>query len=277
MYLFNDYEQGLGRQYSPSLGGAAPLAKHKTRALIEALTGEEKPRSIGGLLFILVLLLHVRAALWLSQPQEPVTPAQPLMMEVSLVSAPGPKASTAPPAPPKPVVEPPKPVVEPPKPKKTPVKKPLKKKTPVKPKQATPPKVEAIAREMLPAPSPVESAAESAHAKDASSVPVSASRTQSREAPYTEARVNANYGSNPPPKYPAIAKRRGWQGTVRLRVSVTAEGYSEAIAVQSSSGYEELDEAAIAAVEKWQFIPAKRGDTAVASSVIVPIIFKLDY
>lgn len=273
MYLFNDYEQGLGRQYSPSLGGAAPLAWHKKRALIEALTGEEQPRSIGGLLFILVLLLHVRAVLWLSQPQEPVTPAQPLMMEVSLVSAPGPKASAAPPAPPKPAVEPPKP-------KKMPVKKPLKKKTPVKPKQATPPKAEATAREMLPAPSPAESAAASSESQNVSAAPsaqASAAKAPVQAQPYTEARVNANYGANPPPKYPAIAKRRGWQGTVRLRVSVTAEGYSEAIAVQSSSGYEELDESAIAAVEKWRFIPARRGDTAVASSVIVPIIFKLDY
>ncbi|WP_258076677.1 energy transducer TonB [Methylobacter tundripaludum] len=30
------------------------------------------------------------------------------------------------------------------------------------------------------------------------------------------------------------------------------------------------------AVEKWKFIPAKRGDTPVASSVIVPINFVLN-
>jgi len=269
MYLFNDYEQGLGRQYTPPLGGAAPLAKHKKRALIEALTGEEQPRSIGGLLFILVLLLHVWAGLWLSRSQqEPVTPAQPLMMEVSLVSAPGQKASTAPPTPPKPV--------EPPKPKKTPVKKPLKKKAPVKPKQAAAPKAEAIAEEKPPAPSAAEPAAESAHAKTASSAPAPASRTQSREAPYTEASVNVSYGFNPPPKYPRIARRRGWQGRVLLRVSVSPEGYSEAVAVQSSSGYEELDEAAIEAVRKWRFNPAKRGDTAVIGSAIVPIYFTLE-
>jgi protein TonB len=37
-----------------------------------------------------------------------------------------------------------------------------------------------------------------------------------------------------------------------------------------------LDESAIDAVEKWKFIPAKRGETPIASSVIVPIIFKLN-
>ncbi|MGJ0490300.1 energy transducer TonB [Methylobacter sp.] len=271
MYLFNNHEQGLVGQSLPPLGGAAPFVRRKKRTLLEILTGEEQPRSIGSLLLILVLLLHIRAGQWLLQPQEPVTLAQPLMMEVSLVSVPGQQASTAPPAPPKPV--------EPPKPKKTPVKKPLKKKTPVKHKPAKPPKTEAIAEEIPLTPSEL-SAAESSTLKDsspASSASSSASKTQSNAEPYTEASVNANYGFNPPPKYPAIAKRRGWQGTVRLRVSVSAEGYSEAVAIHSSSGYEELDESAIEAVRKWRFIAAKRGDTAIASSVIVPIVFKLDH
>lgn len=277
MYLFNNHEQGLVGQSLPPLGGAAPFVRRKKRTLLEVLTGEEQPRSIGSLLLILVLLLHIRAGQWLLQPQEPVTLAQPLMMEVSLVSVPGQQASTAPPAPPKPV--------EPPKPKKTPVKKPLKKKTPVKHKPAKPPKTEAIAEKIPLTPSPVESTAESSAAESstlkdsspASSASASASKTQSNAEPYTEASVNANYGFNPPPKYPATFRRRGWQGTVRLRVSVSAEGHSEAVTIQSSSGHEELDELAIEAVKKWRFIPAKRGDTAIASSVIVPIVFKLDH
>jgi len=271
MYLFNNHEQGLIGQSLPLLGGAAPSVVRKKRTLFEALTGEEKPRSIGSLLLVLVMLLHIWAAQWLLQPKEPVTMAQPLMMEVSLVSAPGLKAVTAPPAPPKPA--------EPPKPKKTPVKKTLKKKAPEKPKQAKPPKAEAIAEEQLPAPSPVASAAQPSNSQNSSTAPrttASASKAPSNAAPYTEASVNANYGFNPPPKYPAIAKRRGWQGTVRLRVSVSAEGYSEAVAIHSSSGYEALDESAVEAVRKWRFNPAKRGNTAVASSVIVPINFTLE-
>ena len=250
MYLFNNHEQGLIRQNLPLLGGTAPSVMRKKRTLFEALTGEEKPRSIGSLLLVLVMLLHIWAAQWLLQPMEPVTMAQPLMMEVSLVSAPGPKALTAPPAPPKPA--------EPPKPKKTPVKKPLQKKAPEKPKQAKPPKTEAIAEKMLPAPSPAESTAQSSDSKNSSAAPratAPASKTQSNAEPYTEASVNANYGFNPPPKYPAIAKRRGWQGTVRLRVSVSAEGYSEAVAIHSSSGHEALDESAVEAVKKWRLFP----------------------
>jgi protein TonB len=278
MYLFNNHEQGLVGQNLPPLGGAAPFVRRKKRTLLEVLTGEEQPGSIGSLLLILVLLLHIRAGQWLLQPQEPVTLAQPLMMEVSLVSIPGQQASTASPKP-----------VEPPKPKKTPVKKPLKKKTPVKHKPAQPPKTEAIAEEIPLTPSPAESTAESTaesstaelstlkDSSPASGASASTSKTQSNAEPYTAASVNANYGFNPPPKYPAIAKRRGWQGTVRLRVSVSAEGYSEAVAIYSRSGYEELDESAVEAVRKWRFIAAKRGDTAIASSVIVPIVFKLDH
>jgi protein TonB len=271
MYLFNNHKHGQNRQTN-RLPVAAIAIGGRKRTLFEILTGEESPRSIGSLLLILVLLVHLWGALWLLQPVEPITLAQPLMMEVSLVSAPGQQASTAPPAPPQPV--------EPIKPKKLPVKKPLKKKKPVKPKQAKLPKTEAVSDTLLPAPSLTESTAESSDSKDSGAVsraPASASRTQGKAEPYSEAGFNANYGFNPKPKYPTIARSRGWQGKVLLRVSVSAEGHSETVTVHRSSGHDELDESAVVAVEKWRFIPAKRGDTAVACSVIVPIIFTLTH
>ena len=249
---------------------AIPIVGRK-RALFEILTGEEKPRSIGSLLLILMLLLHLWGALWLLQPVEPVTLAQPLVMEVSLVSAPGQQASTAPPAP--------KPA-EPIQPKKPPVKKPVKKKMPVIRKQAKLPKPVAVAEEMLPAPSLTESLADASEASSDAATTAnaakSASGTQGNAEPYSEASFNADYGTNPKPKYSAIARSRGWQGKVLLRVSVSAEGLSEAVTVYRSSGHDTLDESAVAAVEKWRFIPAKRGNTAVACSVIVPIIFTLN-
>ncbi len=72
-----------------------------------------------------------------------------------------------------------------------------------------------------------------------------------------------------------MAKSRGWTGKVMLRVQVSAQGLSDSVAVDQSSGHEILDEAAVEAVKQWRFIPAKRGETPVASSVIVPIIFNL--
>lgn len=272
MYLFNDHEDGPGKPNLPLIGGRVISSVGKKRTLFEILTGEEKPRSIGSLLLILVLLLHLWGALWLLQPVEAITLAQPLMMEVSLVSAPGQQASTAPPAPPKPV--------EPIQPKKPPVKKPLKKKKPVKQKQVKLPKPVAVAEEMLPTPSLTESFADasvtSSDAATTANAAKSASGTQGNAEPYSEASINANYGSNPKPKYPELARSRGWQGTVLLQVRVTADGHSEEVTVHRSSGHDALDESAVEAVEKWQFVPAKRGNTAVACSVIVPIIFTLN-
>jgi len=91
----------------------------------------------------------------------------------------------------------------------------------------------------------------------------------------TPAHTRADYLKNPEPEYPSIARRRGWEGTVQLRVRVLENGKPDTIEMVKSSGKEALDEAAIAAVRRWTFVPAKRGEQAVVSSVIVPVTFKL--
>jgi TonB family protein len=93
---------------------------------------------------------------------------------------------------------------------------------------------------------------------------------------FTQAAVGLNYGYNPKPKYPSVARSQGWEGKVVLRVIVSDKGHSEQVTVVQSSGHNVLDDAAIAAVEGWRFVPAKRGDTAIASTVNIPINFKLD-
>lgn len=81
---------------------------------------------------------------------------------------------------------------------------------------------------------------------------------------------------NPAPEYPSLAQRRGWEGTVLLRVRVLASGRPSDIQVQTSSGREVLDEAALKAVRKWAFVPSKQGDVALDGWVSVPIDFKLN-
>ncbi len=270
MYLPNNHKDGLSNPAHRLPAAAVSLVGNK-QTVFESLTGEEKPFSIAGLLVILVSLLHLWGGLYLLQPVEPITPAQPLMMEVSLLSAPGQQPTTAPLAPPK--------AVEPPvKPKAQPVKKPLKKNKPAK--QAKLPKPVTISDAILPAPSLTDEFASASETRSdaapAANTAKSANGTQGNAVPYSEASFNANYGTNPKPKYPAFARSRGWQGKVLLRVKVTADGLSEAVTVHHSSGHEILDESAVAAVEKWQFIPARRGNTAVACTVIVPIIFTLN-
>ncbi|MCT0638394.1 energy transducer TonB [Pseudomonas aeruginosa] len=80
----------------------------------------------------------------------------------------------------------------------------------------------------------------------------------------------------PAPKAVEEAMRRGWEGTVLLRVHVLASGSPSEIQVQKSSGREALDQAAVKAVKRWSFVPAKRGDKAEDGWVSVPIDFKLN-
>ncbi|MBC7780637.1 MAG: energy transducer TonB [Proteobacteria bacterium] len=88
-------------------------------------------------------------------------------------------------------------------------------------------------------------------------------------------RFNAAYLDNPKPVYPAEARRIGEQGTVLLRVYVSAIGTPERIQAQRSSGSARLDEAANEAVRGWKFVPAMRGPEPVSAWVTVPITFTL--
>jgi protein TonB len=81
---------------------------------------------------------------------------------------------------------------------------------------------------------------------------------------------------NPKPPYPALARRRGYEGTVRLKVEVLASGKVGKIWVKNSSGYEILDRSALKTVKDWRFIPARFGNIPVKSTVIVPVTFQLE-
>lgn len=90
------------------------------------------------------------------------------------------------------------------------------------------------------------------------------------------ARFDADYLSNPKPVYPPLARRLGEQGKVLLRVSVGAQGLPESIDVKTSSNSPRLDEAALEAVRRWRFVPARQGDTPISSWVTVPVVFSLE-
>ena len=87
--------------------------------------------------------------------------------------------------------------------------------------------------------------------------------------------LRANYLRNPKPLYPAASRRLKEQGTVLLRVFVTAAGQPTQVTLKETSGYERLDHAAQQAVTGWKFVPATRDDKAIDAWVIVPIKFSL--
>jgi protein TonB len=88
-------------------------------------------------------------------------------------------------------------------------------------------------------------------------------------------RFGAAYLNNPAPAYPPVSRRFGEQGRVLLRVLVSENGLAQSVQLDSSSGYEKLDRAAIEAVKKWSFIPAKRSNQPVSAYVLVPVKFSL--
>jgi protein TonB len=88
-------------------------------------------------------------------------------------------------------------------------------------------------------------------------------------------RFEVAYLDNPPPAYPALARRMKLQGTVVLRVLVNSTGRAEELIVDRSSGTSILDQAALGAVRDWRFVPARRGADVIAHWVDVPVRFRL--
>lgn len=77
------------------------------------------------------------------------------------------------------------------------------------------------------------------------------------------------------PNYPAKAKRRQQQGTAWVEVRLSARGQVLALHILRTSGVSSLDQAAIAAVRKWQFLPETRNGVGVPSRVHIPIEFAI--
>jgi periplasmic protein TonB len=83
------------------------------------------------------------------------------------------------------------------------------------------------------------------------------------------------YRANPSPEYPAIARRRGYEGTVLVEVLVNREGRVEDLRLSQSSGYPVLDQAAMTSMRGWLFEPATINEKKVEMWVKVPVRFHL--
>ena len=81
---------------------------------------------------------------------------------------------------------------------------------------------------------------------------------------------------NQRPIYPRIAIKRGWEGTVVLRVEVLDDGSVGGIIILSSSGRKILDKSALKSVKTWMFKPATNNyNKAIRSFLKVPVEFRL--
>lgn len=204
-----------------------------------------------GARFVLVLALHVALLAGGAElATRPEVRAALREIQVRLVELPPPAPAppvVRPPDPP-PVAKKPPPTPPPPRPVLTAVAE-----APVAPASfAVPPQPPAP-----PAPTPVET-------------------PPAPPPPVVAARFDADYLHNPKPVYPSMSRRLGEEGTVRLRVKVGADGTALTVETERSSGFDRLDAAALDAVRRWRFVPARRGDVAIEAWVAVPIIFKLE-
>ncbi|MBB5019223.1 protein TonB [Chitinivorax tropicus] len=91
----------------------------------------------------------------------------------------------------------------------------------------------------------------------------------------TQPVFSAAYLSNPKPAYPPLSLELQEQGTVMVRAQVSEKGLPISVEVSSSSGFPRLDKAALEAVRRWKFVPAKRGEEPIVGSVLIPLKFNL--
>jgi protein TonB len=84
-----------------------------------------------------------------------------------------------------------------------------------------------------------------------------------------------SYGSRPNPHYPPQAVRQHHEGTVTLLILVGVDGVPKDIKVEKSSGFRELDRAAMDAARNWRFNPEVKGGRKVEGYARVPITFNL--
>lgn len=87
---------------------------------------------------------------------------------------------------------------------------------------------------------------------------------------------DADYLNNPKPPYPPLSKRMGEQGKVVIRTLIGADGTAQDASIFKSSGFDRLDQAALATARKWRYVPGKRAGAAEAMWFNVPFTFVLE-
>ena len=91
--------------------------------------------------------------------------------------------------------------------------------------------------------------------------------------------ADADYKSdglkNAQPNYPLYARKMNQEGVVMLSVEVLTDGSAGDVRVATSSGIKLLDQAALEAVKRWNFKPAKKDNVLYVQRLSIPIVFSL--
>jgi protein TonB len=136
------------------------------------------------------------------------------------------------------------------------------------PAQASQPSLPAVSESLAPAPSaPVVEAARPAPA-------IVPQRPQSELLDSYRQRLGELFARHQ--EYPRVAALRGWEGEVRLRLKVARKGNLIGVALDRSSGFDVLDQHALAMLEALAGLPPlPESLDANEISVVVPVNYKL--
>jgi len=104
----------------------------------------------------------------------------------------------------------------------------------------------------------------------AGSLPLSPSRA----ATDVPARIDSAF-PNPQPPYPPSAQLNGEAGTILVKVLVRPSGKPVRAEVASSSGFPDLDNAAVEGVLNWRYVPATRDGDTVSDWTTVKVVYQL--
>ena len=77
------------------------------------------------------------------------------------------------------------------------------------------------------------------------------------------------------PVYPQAAKDKNEQGNTILEVYVETSGKPSKVNVETTSGFDDLDQTAVASANHWRFVPASNGHDDVAGWVKLTVHFQL--
>jgi protein TonB len=83
-------------------------------------------------------------------------------------------------------------------------------------------------------------------------------------------------GTHTTPAYPLLERRLDHQGTVKLRLTISAEGAVTGAQVAQSSGYPGLDQAAVSwVILHWRYKPATHDGAPAASTTVAAVVFNI--
>lgn len=106
-------------------------------------------------------------------------------------------------------------------------------------------------------------------------VVLSAAPIPAAEVGTPETRTEARLTRARKPSYPQQALVQGMEGQVIVWLSISAEGDVLDARVHRSSGYTLLDDHTVRFAKTLEFAPARRGQTAIPTTVLLPVRYRL--